>query len=66
MINLLHRLNDKTGCGTHNTCLTVKLFHGHKVQGFERVSCGSDKVQASMDAGVMVAVQGALDLQLLL
>lgn len=30
------------------------------------MSCGSDEVQASVDAGVMVAVQGALDLQLLL
>lgn len=46
--------------------LAVELFHGHEVQGFERVSRGSDEVQASVDAGVMVAVQGALDLQLLL
>lgn len=54
------------GHGAHDTHLAVEFFHRHEVEGFERVSCGSDEVQASMDAGVMVAVQGALDLQLLL
>lgn len=48
------------------THLAIKFFHGHQVQGFERVSCGSDEVQASVDAGVVVVVQGALDFQLLL
>lgn len=40
-------------CEAH---LAIKFFHGHQVQGFERVSRGSDEVQACVDAGVVVAV----------
>lgn len=38
------------------THLAIKFLHGHQVKGFERVSCGSNEVQACMDAGVVVTV----------
>ena len=46
--------------------LTVQLLHGDQVQGLERVARGRDEVEAGVDARVVVAVKGALDLQLLL
>lgn len=46
--------------------LAVEFFHGHQVQRFQGVSRGSDEVQTSMDAGVMVVVQSTLDFEFLL
>lgn len=36
--------------------LAIEFFHGHQIQRFERVSRGSDEVQACVDAGVVVAM----------
>ena len=37
--------------------LAVKMLHGEKVEGFEAVAGGTDEVQASVYAGVVVVVQ---------
>ena len=54
------------GLGRVWVYLAVQLLHGNQIQGLERVSCGSDEVQADVDASVVVVEEGALDLQLLL
>lgn len=46
--------------------LTVKFLHGDQVQGLERVSCGSNEVEAGVDPRIVVVEQGSLDLQLFL
>lgn len=51
---------------TGSKYLTVQLLHGDQVQGLERVSGGSDEIEAGMDPCVVVVEQGSLDLQLFL
>lgn len=46
--------------------LAVKLLHCYQVQGFQRVACWSNEVQASVDPGVMVIVQDPFYLQFFL
>lgn len=46
--------------------LAVEFLHGHEVQRLQGVARGRYKVQTRVDTGVVVAVQCALDLQLLL
>ena len=46
--------------------LAVKLLHCYQVQGFQRVACRSNEVQASVDPGVMVVVQDPFYLQFFL
>ena len=46
--------------------LGIQLLHSHEVERFERVSSGSDEVEASVSATVVIRVQAPFDLQFLL
>lgn len=49
-----------------NVDLGVQFLHADEIDGFEAVACRTDKVQADVDARVMVRAKVALDFQLFL
>jgi len=61
-------LGDHVRLGDHrdNIHVPVQLFHNHQVQGLQRVTGRTNKIQTAVDARVSQDAEVALDFQLLL